>query len=243
MFSTSKTSICSSFPKIDRLQKAGKLDSISTRGDIISANTNIIDEVSKLQTSVKNSAFPVKSNKAAILAPLAPKEGWVSAQGAEIDLPTYKQMIAATVPCESGKCNAPLLHQLPRQQMHSVKDHKHDLTKNTVSTLLAIFDYLWKARGPLDVPPSRIYAFQDDAGILVSLYLTVPSTDTLVNAIKQGKFKKVSNIFQFMPIASQLPLLASDIQTGLLPLKDIVPEYKPLAENAMALANKLIATN
>lgn len=44
--------------------------------------------------------------------------------------------------------------------------------------------------------------------------------------IKQGKFKKISDIFLFMPIVQRVPELAKQIKTDLSPLQDIIKKYK-----------------
>jgi hypothetical protein len=47
--------------------------------------------------------------------------------------------------------------------------------------------------------------------------------------IKQGKFKKISDIFLFMPIVQRIPELAKQIKADLSPLQDVVKEYKQLS--------------
>lgn len=50
--------------------------------------------------------------------------------------------------------------------------------------------------------------------------------------IKQGKFKKISDIFLFMPIVQSVPELAKQIKTDLSPLQDIIKQYKQPSSDA-----------
>ncbi|KAF5979497.1 hypothetical protein FCOIX_5325 [Fusarium coicis] len=88
---------------------------------------------------------------------------------------------------------------------------------------------LWPVRGPLDVPSSRLSNRLAETIQLRKDIKKYPETTSLVSMIKQGKFKKISDIFLFMPIVQRIPELAKQIKTDLSPLQDVVKGYKQLS--------------
>ncbi|KAF5532880.1 hypothetical protein FNAPI_12836 [Fusarium napiforme] len=98
-----------------------------------------------------------------------------------------------------------------------------------VDEVIEAANRLWPVRGPLDVPSSRLSNRLADTIQLRKDIKKHPEATSLVSMIKQGKFKKISDIFLFMPIVQRIPELAKQIKTDLSPLQDIVKEYKQLS--------------
>ncbi|KAF4984569.1 hypothetical protein FZEAL_245 [Fusarium zealandicum] len=270
--------ICRCFAQVQAMSSAGRFNSISTKGELTLANTNIITEAVKLQTCVANSGISVKDSKASIAKELKSAGEWVVAPAAEIDLVTYKNMIAAANACQTGTCNqnvirntfTPYLTQtnklmvkpvtgiltgwhetLGRLQQSTLRLDElsgeleagletvqplFEASKQVIceelnrcegeaSDILTAVDHLWQIRGPLDEPSSQIYGMLDHTADAINMLSTLPTTNTLVSTIQQGKFKKVSDIFQIIPIATAMPALAKEIRTGLEPVKEAVVEY------------------
>ncbi|KAF5013974.1 hypothetical protein FDECE_62 [Fusarium decemcellulare] len=285
-FIKSSDAICNCFPQVQKMSNGGQFNSISTKGELTSANTNIITEASRLQTCLVNGGISVKDGKATIANELKSGNGWTVAPAAEIDLATYKNMIAAANACQSGTCNqnvirntfAPYLTQTNKLMVKPLGDilggwsrtlteiHKNtreldslagdllgaleaaqpifETAKQVIceelnrcsgpgftdymavaSELLARIDHLWQIRGPLDVPNSQLYDMIEHTSDAVKMLLNLPDMSTLASTIQQGKFKKVSDIFQIIPIAKALPKLAAEIKTGLEPVKQAIEDY------------------
>ncbi|KAM5346261.1 hypothetical protein ACJ41O_009266 [Fusarium nematophilum] len=108
-FISSHNALCSCYSKLRNLENSGKLNSVSSKGELISANKDILTEAAGLQTCMSNAGFQTKKNKDAVLGALGPKDGWVFAPAAEIDTTTYKDMISAVAPCAAGSCNVNLI--------------------------------------------------------------------------------------------------------------------------------------
>ncbi|KAF5541983.1 hypothetical protein FMEXI_7682 [Fusarium mexicanum] len=85
---------------------------------------------------------------------------------------------------------------------------------------------LWPVRGPLDVPTNRLSYRLAETIQLRKDIKKYPEAASLVSTIKQGKFKKISDIFLFMPIVQRLPELAKQIKSDLSPVQDIIKQYK-----------------
>ncbi|KAM0417262.1 hypothetical protein ACHAPT_012773 [Fusarium lateritium] len=301
-FINSNNALCSCFPKVKQLESSGKFTSISSKGELKSENTNIIKTAGDLQTCIAKAGFSVKDNKATVLAPLKPKDGWAFAPAAEIDMNLYKNLIDITVPCQAGSCNVNLIRDTIKSYVaksyEAMKEpitgivgdwyekiyelltsilayaqscdnvqftmqdvyteifalatqicetlHKCDgpvvdkFLQDTVD-LLQMVDDLWEARGPLGTVNSALTGLLGRSNKLKDEWPTnVLTTSQIVSIIQQGQFKTVSDIFRFMPIATDLPALASDIQTASLSLFDILDQYQHTAEEALALANKLL---
>ncbi|RKL31150.1 hypothetical protein BFJ72_g11167 [Fusarium proliferatum] len=95
-----------------------------------------------------------------------------------------------------------------------------------VDEVIEVANTLWPVRGPLDVPSNRLGDRLADTVQLRKDIRKYPEAASLVSMIKQGKFKKISDIFLFMPIVQRVPELAKQIKTDLSPLQDVVKEYK-----------------
>ncbi|WZH44182.1 uncharacterized protein QYS62_005200 [Fusarium acuminatum] len=95
-----------------------------------------------------------------------------------------------------------------------------------VDEVIEAANTLWPVRGPLDVPSSRLGDRLADTIQLRKDIKKYPKAADLVSMIKQGKFKKISDIFLFMPIVQRVPELAKQIRTDLSPLQDVVKQYK-----------------
>ncbi|KAM0420432.1 hypothetical protein ACHAPT_011853 [Fusarium lateritium] len=91
---------------------------------------------------------------------------------------------------------------------------------------------LWPVRGPLDVPSNQLSKRLADTIQLRKEIKKYPDAANLVSMIKQGKFKKISDIFLFMPIAQRVPDLAKQIKTDLSPLQTIIKQYKQSSYDA-----------
>ncbi|PNP78607.1 hypothetical protein FNYG_07953 [Fusarium nygamai] len=98
-----------------------------------------------------------------------------------------------------------------------------------VDEVIEAANKLWPVRGPLDVPSSRLDGRLAETIQLRKDIKKYPEAASLVSMIKQGKFKKISDIFLFMPIVQRLPELAKQIKTDLSPLQDVIKEYKQLS--------------
>ncbi|EEU36503.1 uncharacterized protein NECHADRAFT_81155 [Fusarium vanettenii 77-13-4] len=304
-FINSNNALCSCFPKVKQLESSGEFTSISTKGELKSENANIIKSAGELQTCIANAGFPVKGNKAAVLAPLKPKDGWAFAPAAEIDMNLYKNLIDLTVPCQAGSCNVNMIrdtikgyvtksYETMKQPITSVVGDWYNKAYELLTSILAyaqscdnvqftmqdvyseifglatyicetlqrcdgpvvdkflqdtvdllqMVDDLWEARAPLGTANSALTGLLGRSSKLKDEWPTnVLTTSQIVSIIQQGQFKTVSDIFKFMPIATDLPALASDIQTASFPLFDILDQYQHVAEEALALANKLLAVD
>ncbi|KAI8670380.1 hypothetical protein NCS55_00783900 [Fusarium keratoplasticum] len=302
-FINSNNALCSCFPKVKQLESSGKFTSISSKGELKSENSNVIKTAGELQTCIANAGFPVKDNKAAVLAPLKPKDGWAFAPAAEIDMNLYKNLIDLTVPCQAGSCNVNLIrdtiksyvtksYETMKQPITSIVGDWYDKIYELLASILAYsqscdnvqftiqdvyteisdlatqicetlhkcdgpkvdeflqetYDLvqmvgdLWEARNPLGTANTALTGLLGRSSKLKDEWPTnILTTSQIVNAIQQGQFKTVNDIFKFMPIATDLPALASDIQTASFALFDILDQYQHVAEEALALANKLIA--
>ncbi|WAO90312.1 Hypothetical protein NCS54_00773500 [Fusarium falciforme] len=302
-FINSNNALCSCFPKVKQLETGGKFTSISSKGELKSENSNVIKTAGELQTCIANAGFPVKDNKAAVLAPLKPKDGWAFAPAAEIDMSLYKNLIDLTVPCQTGSCNVNLIrdtvksyvtnsYETMKQPITSIVGDWYDKIYELLTSILAYsqscdnvqftmqdvyteisdlatqicetlhkcdgpkvdeflqetYDLvqmvgdLWEARDPLGTANTALTGLLGRSSKLKDEWPTnILATSQIVNVIQQGQFKTVNDIFKFMPIATDLPALASDIQTASFALFDILDQYQHVAEEALALANKLIA--
>ncbi|KAI8665927.1 hypothetical protein NCS57_00815600 [Fusarium keratoplasticum] len=302
-FINSNNALCSCFPKVKQLESSGKFTSISSKGELKSENSNVIKTAGELQTCIANAGFPVKDNKAAVLAPLKPKDGWAFAPAAEIDMNLYKNLIDLTVPCQAGSCNVNLIrdtiksyvtksYETMKQPITSIVGDWYDKIYELLASILAYsqscdnvqftiqdvyteisdlatqicetlhkcdgpkvdeflqetYDLvqmvgdLWEARNPLGTANTALTGLLGRSSKLKDEWPTnILTTSQIVNAIQQGQFKTVNDIFKFMPIATDLPALASDIQTASFALFDILDQYQHVAEEALVLANKLIA--
>ncbi|KAI8669982.1 hypothetical protein NCS56_00802000 [Fusarium sp. Ph1] len=302
-FINSNNALCSCFPKVKQMDSSGKFTSISSKGELKSENSNVIKTAGELQTCIANAGFPVKDNKAAILAPLKSKDGWAFAPAAEIDMTLYKNLIDLTVPCQAGSCNVNLIRDTIKsyvaksyetmkqpitntvgdwydkiyelltsilaysqscdnvqftmqdvytevfglatqicETLHKCDGPKVDKFLQETFDLLQMVGDLWEARGPLGTANTALTGLLGLSSKLKDEWPTnVLTTSQIVNIIQQGQFKTISDIFKFMPIATDLPLLASDIQTASFALFDILDQYQHVGEEALALANKLIA--
>ncbi|KAG5746160.1 hypothetical protein H9Q70_011149 [Fusarium xylarioides] len=100
---------------------------------------------------------------------------------------------------------------------------------NRVDEVIEAANKLWPVRGPLDVPSNRLSNRLADTTQLRKDIKKYPEAASLVSMIKQGKFKKISDIFLFMPIVQRVPELAKQIKTELSPLQDVIKEYKQLS--------------
>ncbi|KAF5582098.1 hypothetical protein FPCIR_9769 [Fusarium pseudocircinatum] len=98
-----------------------------------------------------------------------------------------------------------------------------------VDEVIGAANRLWPVRGPLDVSSSRLSNRLAETIQLRKDIKKYPEATSLVSMIKQGEFKKISDVFLFMPIVQRLPELAKQIKTDLSPLQDIVKEYKQLS--------------
>ncbi|RBQ76468.1 hypothetical protein FVER14953_03334 [Fusarium verticillioides] len=98
-----------------------------------------------------------------------------------------------------------------------------------VDEVIEAANRLWPVRGPLDVPSSRLSNRLAETIQLRKDIKKYPEATSLVSMIKQGKFKKISDIFLFMPIVQRIPELAKQIKADLSPLQDVVNEYKQLS--------------
>ncbi|RTE77122.1 hypothetical protein BHE90_008385 [Fusarium euwallaceae] len=301
-FINSNNALCSCFPKVKQMESSGKFTSISSKGELKSENSNVIKTAGELQTCIANAGFPVKDNKAAVLTPLQPKDGWSFAPAAEIDMNLYKNLIDLTVPCQAGSCNVNLIRDTIKNYvtksyvtmkapitsivgdwynkiyelltsilaysqscdnvqftMQDVYTEIFDLATYICETLhkcdgpvvdkflqdtvdlLQMVDDLWDARGPLGTTNSALTGLLGRSSKLEDEWPTnVLTTSQIISIIQQGQFKAISDIFKFMPIATDLPALASDIQTTAFALFDILDKYQHPAEEALALANKLL---
>ncbi|KAF5686909.1 hypothetical protein FCIRC_2600 [Fusarium circinatum] len=85
---------------------------------------------------------------------------------------------------------------------------------------------LWPVRGPLDVLANRLSDRLAETIQLRKDMKKYPEAASLVSMIKQGKFKRISDIFLFMPIVQRLLELARQIKTDLSPLQDVIKQYK-----------------
>ncbi|KAJ4174294.1 hypothetical protein NW754_004709 [Fusarium falciforme] len=302
-FINSNNALCSCFPKVKQLESSGKFTSISSKGELKSENSNAIKTAGELQTCIANAGFPVKDNKAAVLAPLKPKDGWAFAPAAEIDMNMYKNLIDLTAPCQAGSCNVNLIrdtikryvtnsYETMKQPITSIVGDWYDKIYELLTSILAYsqscdnvqftmqdvyteisdlatqicetlhkcdgpkvdeflqetYDLvqmvgdLWEARDPLGTANTALTGLLGRSSKLKDEWPTnILATSQIVNVIQQGQFKTVNDIFKFMPIATDLPALASDIQTASFALFDILDQYQHVAEEALALANKLIA--
>ncbi|UPL04079.1 hypothetical protein LCI18_015013 [Fusarium solani-melongenae] len=302
-FINSNNALCSCFPKVKQLESSGKFTSISSKGELKSENSNVIKSAGELQTCIANAGFPVKDNKAAVLAPLKPKDGWAFAPAAEIDVNLYKNLIDLTVPCQAGSCNVNLIrdtiksyvaksYETMKQPITSIVGDWYNKIYELLTSILAysqscdnvqftmqdvyteiselatqicetlhkcdgpkvdeflqetydlvqIVGDLWEARNPLGTANTALTGLLGRSSKLKDEWPTnVLTTSQIVNVIQQGQFKTVNDIFKFMPIATDLPALASDIQTASFALFDILDQYQHVAEEALALANKLTA--
>ncbi|RBA21153.1 hypothetical protein FPRO05_07467 [Fusarium proliferatum] len=95
-----------------------------------------------------------------------------------------------------------------------------------VDEVIEVANTLWPVRGPLDVPSNRLGDRLADTVQLRKDIRKYPEAASLVSMIKQGKFKKISDIFLFMPIVQRVPELAKQIKTDLSPLQDVIKQYK-----------------
>ncbi|KAL6352220.1 hypothetical protein LRP88_14425 [Fusarium phalaenopsidis] len=95
-----------------------------------------------------------------------------------------------------------------------------------VDEVIEAANRLWPVRGPLDVPSNQLGKRLADTIQLRKDIKKHPDAASLVSMIKQGKFKKISDIFLFMPIVQRVPELAKQIKTDLSPLQDIIRQYK-----------------
>ncbi|KAJ4308635.1 hypothetical protein N0V84_011984 [Fusarium piperis] len=300
-FINSNNALCSCFPKVKQMESSGKFTSISSKGELKSENTNVIKTASELQICIANAGFSVKDNKAAVLAPLKPKDGWAFAPAAEIDTNLYKTLIDITVPCQAGSCNANVIRDTIKSYvamsyekmkepitsivgdwyekiydllasilaysqscddlqftMQDVYSEIFELSTQICETLqkcdgpvidkflqdtvdlLQMVDDLWEARTPLSTANGALTGLLGRSNKLKDEWPNnILTTSQIVDIIRQGQFKTVSDIFKFMPIATDLPVLASDIQTASFALFDILDQYQHTAEEALALANKL----
>ncbi|KAF5718696.1 hypothetical protein FMUND_5056 [Fusarium mundagurra] len=98
-----------------------------------------------------------------------------------------------------------------------------------VDEVIEAANKLWPVRGPLDLPSSRLGQRLADTIQLRKDIKKYPEAASLVSMIKEGKFKKISDIFLFMPIVQRLPELAKQIKIDLSPLQDVIKEYKLLS--------------
>ncbi|KLO95493.1 Uncharacterized protein LW93_8033 [Fusarium fujikuroi] len=92
--------------------------------------------------------------------------------------------------------------------------------------VIEVANTLWPVRGPLDVPSNRLGDRLADTVQLRKDIKKYPEAASLVSMIKQGKFKKISDIFLFVPIVHRVPALAKQIKTDLSPLQDVIKQYK-----------------
>ncbi|CVL12344.1 uncharacterized protein FPRN_07098 [Fusarium proliferatum] len=95
-----------------------------------------------------------------------------------------------------------------------------------VDEVIEVANTLWPVRGPLDVPSNRLGDRLADTVQLRKDIRKYPEAASLVSMVKQGKFKKISDIFLFMPIVQRVPELAKQIKTDLSPLQDVIKQYK-----------------
>lgn len=105
-------------------------------------------------------------------------------------------------------------------------------------------DDLWEARGPLTISNGILTGLWGRTSSLKEKWPTnVLTTDQMVDMIRQGQFKTIGDIFKFMPITMDLPMLAADIRTASFALFDVLDQYQHPGEEALALANKLLDVN
>ncbi|EXK77273.1 hypothetical protein FOQG_18006 [Fusarium oxysporum f. sp. raphani 54005] len=95
-----------------------------------------------------------------------------------------------------------------------------------VDEVIEAANRLWPVRGPLDVPSNQLGKRLAETIQLRKEIKKYPEAASLVSMIKQGKFKKISDIFLFMPIVQRVPELAKQIKNDLSPLQDIIKQYK-----------------
>ncbi|VTT72165.1 unnamed protein product [Fusarium fujikuroi] len=95
-----------------------------------------------------------------------------------------------------------------------------------VDEVIEVANTLWPVRGPLDVPSNRLGDRLADTVQVRKDIRKYPEAASLVSMIKQGKFKKISDIFLFMPIVQRVPELAKQIKMDLSPLQDVIKQYK-----------------
>ncbi|KAI8680981.1 hypothetical protein NCS55_00347300 [Fusarium keratoplasticum] len=95
-----------------------------------------------------------------------------------------------------------------------------------VDEVIEAANRLWPVRGPLDVPSNQLGKRLAETTQLRKDIKKYPDTAILISMIKQGRFKKISDIFLFMPIVQRVPELAKQIKTNLSPLQDIIRQYK-----------------
>ncbi|CZR43757.1 uncharacterized protein FPRO_07326 [Fusarium proliferatum ET1] len=95
-----------------------------------------------------------------------------------------------------------------------------------VDEVIEVANTLWPVRGPLDVPSNRLGDRLADTVQFRKDIRKYPEAASLVSMVKQGKFKKISDIFLFMPIVQRVPELAKQIKTDLSPLQDVIKQYK-----------------
>ncbi|KAK7416685.1 hypothetical protein QQX98_005011 [Neonectria punicea] len=303
-FISSKKAICECFPKLRKMTTDGKFTSISSRGELTTANSKVLDEASTLQTCLHDASIYVSSSKETVLKKLG-TSGATLATGEPIDDATYKAMIAAVAPCRGGSCSADListtftkyltkaldlmakplqdlltkweshlgfLQQLTQNLSFSCDDLANadestavvisasrgvlcdDLSwcsVESVSTFLiktSIFqervNQLWQARGPLDVPSTRVSDYQSQAAELKGHVKDIPSTGFMVSAIQSGDFETVKDIVKFMPITTDIPSLAEEVEGDVgVRLRDIIIEYKDSGELAEQEARELVETD
>ncbi|KAF5627142.1 hypothetical protein F52700_8625 [Fusarium sp. NRRL 52700] len=109
-----------------------------------------------------------------------------------------------------------------------------------VDEVIEAANRLWPVRGPLDVPSNRLGDRLAETIQLRKDIKKYPESASLVSMIKLGKFKNISDIFLFMPIVQRIPELAKRVKVDLLPLQDIIKEYKQLSgethENVWSLS-------
>ncbi|CAM1508695.1 Fc.00g055430.m01.CDS01 [Cosmosporella sp. VM-42] len=106
-FIKSRDAICGCFPRLRKLNSEGKFKAASA-GEFTSANINILDQSTTLQSCLGNAGLALQHNKNEALNQLK-SAGWTVAVGAEIDTSTFKAMIAAVAPCRAGSCNKDLI--------------------------------------------------------------------------------------------------------------------------------------
>ncbi|RSM06569.1 hypothetical protein CEP52_005653 [Fusarium oligoseptatum] len=104
-FLKARDPICNCYTKLRTLNNEGKFTSSSV-GNFDLANTQYLDQAKSLQTCNANGGMKYGHNREATLNKLK-KTGWALGVGADMDLATFRAMIAVIHPCHvTGVCNS-----------------------------------------------------------------------------------------------------------------------------------------
>ncbi|KAJ4180574.1 hypothetical protein NW755_011671 [Fusarium falciforme] len=268
-FIKSAEAICGCFTRLQNFATTGSFTAMSIRGEMTTTTAKVADDTlsiekvpypsfspefsSNLSKCFGKVSLPILNNKVDIASVLKSIAPWVIAQAKDIDLSVFQSLARVVAACHAGNCNANSISAA----VNNYLTPSFQLMEAPIKSVLVQWD------GALTRIQERVNDINEAANSLASNYDIMraefdsskqkiceelqrkdikkyPDAASLVSMIKQGKFKKISDIFLFMPIVQRVPELAKQIKTDLSPLQDIIRQYKQPSgdaqENTWALS-------